>query len=94
MIARMDWTGCRLKVVGSKSPSMVGLEGIVILETQRSWRIITVSSQQKIILKEPAKVEVCLSTEGRRFVVLGAHLMESPEWRGKSKLKPRKQMFL
>jgi len=46
-ILKADMHGCCIKVIRSKCPSFVGLEGIVLLETERTFQIITRHNQFK-----------------------------------------------
>lgn len=65
----LDLHGSTLKVVQAKSPGMVHLEGTVLEETQRTFRIITKESKVKLLPKESCTFEV--QVHGRKALLLG-----------------------
>ncbi|QSL65948.1 hypothetical protein MERGE_003085 [Pneumocystis wakefieldiae] len=51
-LLKADMHGSKLKVVRSRCPSRVGIEGICIKETKKTFILITEKNQQKVIPKE------------------------------------------
>ncbi|KTW26643.1 hypothetical protein T552_02652 [Pneumocystis carinii B80] len=51
-LLKADMHGSKLKVIRSKCPSRVGIEGICIKETKKTFVLITEKNQQKVIPKE------------------------------------------
>lgn len=50
-LLKADLHGCCLKVTRSKCPSLIGLEGIVLLETEQTFQIITPQNQLRVVPK-------------------------------------------
>lgn len=44
--------GCELKVVKSKVPSLIGMQGTVVLETKMSFKIVTPQNKLKSELQK------------------------------------------
>ncbi|KAG5519303.1 hypothetical protein PMAC_001928 [Pneumocystis sp. 'macacae'] len=51
-LLKADMHGANMKVVRSKCPSRVGIEGICIKETKKTFVLVTKKNQQKVIPKE------------------------------------------
>ena len=54
--------GCRLRVVASRSPAVVGIEGLVVRESASAFHLITRGKSPRQV--DPVKV---LPKNGRRF---------------------------
>lgn len=48
---KADYHGCLLRVEKSKCPTYIGTEGIVLQETENTFRIVTREDRLKTILK-------------------------------------------
>mmetsp|Transcript_4551 Transcript_4551/g.10545 ORF Transcript_4551/g.10545 Transcript_4551/m.10545 type:complete len:195 (+) Transcript_4551:56-640(+) len=57
-LARADLHGSRLRVVQAKNPGLVRLSGTVIEETSKTFRIITVKNEVKVLPKQNCVFEV------------------------------------
>ncbi|GAA5991481.1 hypothetical protein JCM11641_002054 [Rhodosporidiobolus odoratus] len=51
-LVKAEFTGCLLTVKRAKNPSLVGLQGIVLQETQGTFKIVTTKSQVKVLAKQ------------------------------------------
>ena len=51
-IAKADYSGAKVKVVKSKNPTQVGIEGIIVRETTRTFIVIQPDNEVKTLLKE------------------------------------------
>ncbi|CAK8999938.1 Ribonuclease P protein subunit p29 [Durusdinium trenchii] len=58
ILSSLDLHGSHLEVVASKTPNLLRLSGTVIEETQRTFRIITLKSEVKMIPKDNCVFEV------------------------------------
>ncbi|POY72162.1 hypothetical protein BMF94_4799 [Rhodotorula taiwanensis] len=50
-LIKAEFVGCRLAVKRAKNPSLVGLEGIVLQETQGTFKLVTPKSRVKVVPK-------------------------------------------
>ncbi|KAM0756478.1 hypothetical protein T439DRAFT_321178 [Meredithblackwellia eburnea MCA 4105] len=50
-LLKAEFVGCKLTVKRSKNPSLAGLTGIVLQETQGTFKIVTPTSQLKVLPK-------------------------------------------
>ncbi|GAA5828174.1 hypothetical protein JCM5353_007819 [Sporobolomyces roseus] len=51
-LVKAEFVGCVLSVKRAKNPSLVGLKGIVLQETQGTFKIVTPKSQVKVLPKQ------------------------------------------
>jgi RNase P/RNase MRP subunit p29 len=49
---KADFTGASVKVVNSKNLTLIGTEGIVVRESTRTFVVIQVDDQVKVLIKE------------------------------------------
>ena len=49
---KADFTGASVKVVNSKNTLLIGTEGIVVRESTRTFVVIQVDDQVKVLIKE------------------------------------------
>jgi ribonuclease P protein subunit POP4 len=78
----------KIKVVASKNPSLVGLQGIIIDETKNTLKIKTLKKGIKTLIKDQSSYEIEL--EGNAYNVDGASIVGKLEerikkWRKKHK---------
>jgi len=59
-LVKADFHGSIITVKQSKNPCLVGLTGIVILETENVFRVITKKDQMKLIPKRNAIFTFCV----------------------------------
>jgi ribonuclease P protein subunit POP4 len=59
---KAEYHGCLLTIVKSKCPSYVGLQGIVVQETENAFRIVTKDDKLKTILKSGTVFSFALSS--------------------------------
>lgn len=50
IVAKSEMVGAELKVIKSKVPSLVGMQGTVVLETKMTFQIVTPQNQLKSTL--------------------------------------------
>ncbi|CEQ41503.1 SPOSA6832_03238 [Sporobolomyces salmonicolor] len=51
-LVKAEFVGCILSVKRAKNPSLVGLKGIVLHETQGTFKLVTPASQIKVVAKQ------------------------------------------
>eukprot|EP00727_Mastigamoeba_balamuthi_P000895 m51a1_g10802 putative ribonuclease p protein subunit p29-like (254) ;mRNA; f:29146-30303 len=71
-----DWHGAMLKVVRSRSPTYVGVEGIVVQETATTFRIVTPLNRLIMVPKEPCEFECKVGQW--RVTLRGSQLLQRP----------------
>ncbi|GAA5821152.1 hypothetical protein JCM3770_005694 [Rhodotorula araucariae] len=59
-MVKADFTGCLLSVKRAKNPSLVGLKGIVLQETQGTFKLVTLKSQIKVVAKQASVFNIVL----------------------------------
>ncbi|BGP41455.1 RNase P/RNase MRP complex subunit [Rhodotorula kratochvilovae] len=59
-MVKADFTGCLLSVKRAKNPSLVGLKGIVLQETQGTFKLVTPKSQIKVVAKQASVFNIVL----------------------------------
>jgi len=59
-LVKADFHGSIISVKQSKNPCLLGLKGIVILETENAFRVITKKDQIKLIPKRNAIFTFCV----------------------------------
>eukprot|EP00434_Breviolum_minutum_P031799 symbB.v1.2.028125.t1/scaffold2919.1/size67253/2 len=73
LLKSIDLHGSRIEVVSSKQPNLLRLQGTVIEETQRTFRIMTCKNEVKMIPKENCVFEVLLPSPILRLRFFGPH---------------------
>eukprot|EP00054_Salpingoeca_dolichothecata_P035163 m.4664 g.4664 ORF g.4664 m.4664 type:complete len:231 (+) comp5120_c0_seq1:86-778(+) len=87
-LLKADFHGAIIKVTRSKCPTLVGLEGILIQETERTFRIVTQQDQLKCLPKKNSVFSV--EFQGLTFSLYGNHLQYRSSERAVSKrFKPK-----
>ena len=59
-MVKADFNGAHIEIVDSNNKQMIGIKGFVAKETQRSFIIVNIKNEQKIILKEKAVFKIML----------------------------------
>ncbi|GAA5856159.1 hypothetical protein JCM9279_004932 [Rhodotorula babjevae] len=59
-MVKADFTGCSLSVKRAKNPSLVGLRGLVLQETHGTFKLVTPSSQVKVVAKQGSVFNIVL----------------------------------
>ncbi len=71
-----EFIGSIMKVIESKNPTLLGLEGKIIDETQNTITIKTKNSTKKI-LKNQVKMKI--ETGNKSFIIIGKDLVGRPQ---------------
>ncbi|KAG4302991.1 hypothetical protein PCANB_000673 [Pneumocystis canis] len=109
-LLKADMHGTKMKVVRSRCPSRVGIEGICIKETKKTFVLITEKNQQKIVPKENSifsiEIEQAFNsadlneseTNGNKhimvFEIAGSHFMYRAAERVGKKIKSKPNLEL
>ena len=88
-ILRSDFHGAMVEVISSRNATYVGLKGIVIQETLRTFKIVTEENQTKIILKSVCIFALAIENN-TAFIINGNTLVYRPSDRIKHKFKFKK----
>ncbi|GJN90275.1 hypothetical protein Rhopal_003277-T1 [Rhodotorula paludigena] len=59
-LVKAEFVGCLLSVKRAKNPSLVGLKGIVLQETQGTFKLVTPQSQVKVVAKQGTVFNIVL----------------------------------
>lgn len=78
---KADYHGALVLVAEAHNPTMIGLVGIVILETRQSFQLITKDDRYLVIPKHGTALQFIL--DGRVFTVFGDAMRYKPSLRGK-----------
>ncbi|GAA5998363.1 hypothetical protein JCM5350_007432 [Sporobolomyces pararoseus] len=65
-LVKAEFVGCLLSVKRAKNPSLVGLQGIVLQETQGTFKIVTPKSQIKVLPKQNSIFTIVLPLEDKK----------------------------
>nr|XP_022920394.1 uncharacterized protein LOC111428898 [Onthophagus taurus] len=83
---KIELIGAEIKVVRSKNPGYIGIEGIVVMETKFTLNIVCkLTFKLKSVLKESCVFEICL--DSFRFSFFGKHFLTRPGDRSVKKIK-------
>eukprot|EP00741_Cyanophora_paradoxa_P003086 tig00000663_g2995.t1 len=85
-LLKADFHGCRMRVVKSKCPSLVGIEGIMLQETEHTFRIITPADRIAVVPKVASVFAVRLSPT-HEALLYGVHLRHRTAERSVKKFK-------
>ncbi|MBO3757582.1 MAG: ribonuclease P protein component 1 [Thermoproteota archaeon] len=78
----LDFIGLNIEVIESSNKSLIGLKGLVIGETMKTFVVLT-DKGRKIIPKDVAKFKF-ITKNGKIFEIEGRKLLKRPEdrlWR-------------
>lgn len=87
-LLRSDFHGAQILVLHSPIDSYIGLKGIIISETLKTFKIITEQNKMLMILKETIVFQIQISS--KFYVVNGNCLIFRSTDRSKHKFKTRK----
>ncbi|GAA5895395.1 RNase P/RNase MRP complex subunit [Sporobolomyces salmoneus] len=65
-LVKAEFVGCILSVKRAKNPSLVGLQGIVLQETQGTFKIVTPKSQVKVLPKQNSIFTIVLPLDPKK----------------------------
>ncbi|XP_012527218.1 ribonuclease P protein subunit p29 [Monomorium pharaonis] len=85
-LIKADFHGAKISIDGSRCPSLVGVMGIVIQDTQNTFRICGMDNVIRTIPKNVVKINVHLD-DGITLKAFGKELSVKPEKRAKKKIK-------
>lgn len=86
-VTKADYHGCILKVWRSKCPTYVGIEGILLQETQNTLRIIAKDNRVRTIPKNHSVF--AFEFHGYRFYLYGNHMKYRASERSAKKFKAK-----
>lgn len=87
VIAVSDFHGAYIKIIQAKNPSTIGIEGIVMQETEQTFRVISQDNRIRTILKSDCIFHLHMA--GKIFVLHGQHLCYRTAMRSKLKIKSK-----
>ena len=91
-VAKADYHGACLCIVKSKCPSLVGISGIVLQETEGTFRIICPDNQQRCIPKQNSVFT--LRHDDKLMTIYGNHICFRASERARHKFKVRPSIDL
>ena len=86
---KADLHGCILKVVNSTNKNNIGISGIVIFESRRTFNILTIKNEIKTILKQGCIFETQFQFNNMKILIYGENFIYKSAERTKIKFKPR-----
>uniref|UniRef100_A0A182KAQ1 Ribonuclease P protein subunit p29 n=1 Tax=Anopheles christyi TaxID=43041 RepID=A0A182KAQ1_9DIPT len=84
-LLKADYHGAKIHIVRSKQPSVVGMKGIVVLETKGTFKMISKDNKLRTIPKNDSQFEVFL--HDKVVTLFGKHLNARPAERSVKKMK-------
>ncbi|KAI9018287.1 RNase P/MRP, p29 subunit [Hyaloraphidium curvatum] len=90
-LMKADYHGAILTVVKATAPSLVGLSGIVIKETENTFQIVTRHNRLKVVPKANAVFRCTLPMPPHEAVLYGNQLQSRPAERSSRKAKYAKK---
>ena len=78
-VLRMDWHGAYITVQRSTAPEQIGWQGIVLQETENTFRVVTPESRLRVVPKRPCDLLLQLDERVRVRVHGAAMAMRSAE---------------
>ncbi|KAL8274495.1 hypothetical protein Esti_001655 [Eimeria stiedai] len=91
--AQMDLHGAWVSVHRSTCPSLCGIAGLVVLDTQQCFLLLGADGRTRRVPKSCC-VFLLLLADGSKFFLQGQHLLHAPAARSKVKLKPKLSLLL
>lgn len=83
-VARMDYHGALISVSASKVPSLVGLEGIVVLETKSTFKLVLRDDTVRTVAKSACSFR--LQANGKAYTLHGPNIAVNPVARASRKV--------
>ncbi len=87
-LVKADYHGSIMKIKASRNPSLIGFEGIIIQETQETFKFVTRNNELKIIPKAKNIFEFSIPG-GFSFELFGDHIQYRASERSVKKFKPK-----
>nr|XP_040236153.2 ribonuclease P protein subunit p29 [Anopheles coluzzii] len=84
-LLKADYHGAKIHIVRSKQPSVVGMKGIVVLDTKGTFKMISKDNKLRTIPKNDSQFEVFL--QDKVITIFGKHLNARPAERSVKKMK-------
>lgn len=84
-LIKADYHGCIIKVSKSKIVHLIGVEGIIVEESECSFVIVTRQDAVIRLLKEPS--EFCFTVSSNLYTIYGRHMVMKPWERISKKIK-------
>jgi ribonuclease P protein subunit POP4 len=84
-LLKADLHGCLIKVTRSKCPTLVGIEGIIVVETEHTFQIVTKQDQLKVIPKQNSVFTFLIGSYV--ITLFGNHIMYRSSERSARKFK-------
>ncbi|KAF2071450.1 hypothetical protein CYY_007224 [Polysphondylium violaceum] len=91
-VVKADFHGAIIQVTRSKSPTLVGQKGIVVQETENTFKIITKENKLNIIPK--GQCEFYMEVNGKSVTIFGQHICYRGAERAAKKFKGRQTIEL
>ncbi|XP_049838588.1 ribonuclease P protein subunit p29 [Schistocerca gregaria] len=85
LLMKADYHGCLLTVTRSRCPSLVGKQGLVVLETKNTFQLVTIENRLLIVPKMNSIFTFTLSSF--TFTIYGKHFCIRPSERSAKKIK-------
>ena len=86
---KADLHGAILKVVNSTNKNNIGISGIVIFESRRTFNILNIKNEIKTILKQGCIFETQFQFNNMKILIYGENFIYKSAERTKIKFKPR-----
>lgn len=84
-VKKIEYYGAMVEVTSAKCPSLVGLKGIIIEETKRTFSIVLTNNKMKVLPKLHMVFKFVIV--GISFTVMGAQIMQRPVERARQNFK-------
>ncbi|XP_035917837.1 ribonuclease P protein subunit p29-like [Anopheles stephensi] len=84
-LLKADYHGAKIQIVRSKQSSVVGMKGIVVLDTKGTFKMVSKDDKLRTIPKRDSQFEVICGD--RMVTIFGKHLSARPAERAVKKLK-------
>uniref|UniRef100_A0A2M4AZ71 Ribonuclease P protein subunit p29 n=1 Tax=Anopheles triannulatus TaxID=58253 RepID=A0A2M4AZ71_9DIPT len=84
-LLKADYHGAKVTVVRSKQPSVVGMKGIVVLDTKGTFKIVSKDNRLRTIPKNDSVFEI--QSKENVVTLFGKHLNARPAERSVRKIK-------
>lgn len=86
---KADLHGAILKVVNSTNKNNIGISGIVIFESRRTFNILTIKNEIKTVLKQGCIFETQFQFNNMKILIYGENFIYKSAERTKIKFKPK-----
>ena len=88
-ILKADLHGAILTVINSTNKNNIGISGIVLFESRRTFNILTKKNEIKTILKQGCIFETLLQFNNMKILIYGENFIYKSAERTKIKFKPK-----